>query len=292
MKAVLTVGISCSGKSTYAAKLVEHGFREINRDWIRFNIVKPGEDWRTYKFNSKNEDEVTKIQGQMIMESWESGEDIVISDTNLAEGRRDALIQKLEDLGYDVDVEVLTVPLVEAYKRDTYRLNGVGRDVIYRQHLQMNEIVGRPVYKPNPELQDAIIVDVDGTIAEMHDRGPFEWEKVGQDKPRDFILDMVADFSKRGKTILIVSGRSDECNHETRTWLNENLGVFGWDELHMRAAGDFRKDDAVKEEIFWTKLADRYNIQAVIDDRPQVVRLWHDLRIPNVICVGNPYLEF
>lgn len=60
----------------------------------------------------------------------------------------------------------------------------------------------------------------------------------------------------------------------------------------MRKNGDFRKDNAVKEEIFWTHLAHRYNIVACVDDRPQMIRLWYELKIPNVIAVADPYIEF
>ena len=53
-----------------------------------------------------------------------------------------------------------------------------------------------------------------------------------------------------------------------------------------------RKDTTVKEEIFWDSIADKYNVVAVIDDRPSVVRMWYDIGIPNVVCVGNPWEEF
>lgn len=292
MKAIITVGISTSGKSTLAAEKLAEGWYEVNRDWIRFNVVKPGQDWRNYKFSSANEIQVTEIEGKMIMEAWGRGENIIISNTHLHEPTLNRTKKHLEELGYEVEVVFLEVSLEEAWKRDAYRQNGVGHSVIYSQWEKWNAITGRRTYVPDDSKPPAIIVDIDGTIAEMQDRGPFDWHLVGNDKPRDFVLDMVADHSKRGYSVLIVSGRSDECRDLTVQWLNGNLGFFGWDELHMRKAGDFRKDNAVKEEILWTQLADRYNICGVFDDRPQVLRLWYDLRIPNVICVGNPFKEF
>lgn len=290
LKAVITVGISASGKSTLAKEYVEKGYTEVNRDWIRFNVVKPGADWRTYKFNKTNEAEVDRIQGQMVMEAWGNCKNVIISDTNLNANTRHKMIESLKDLGYDVEIVAVPVTLAEAYKRDAFRENGVGQAVIYRQWQNWNEFIGRPTYKPNVKLCGAIIVDIDGTIAEMYGRGPFDWKRVGEDKARWFVIDMVNNYQRQGFEIIVVSGRSDVCRNETENWLAEK-GVK-YSELHMRRADDFRKDDAVKEEIFWTKLSDRYNIHAVIDDRPQVVRLWWDLCIPNVICVGNPYLEF
>lgn len=293
MRAILTVGVSASGKSTWAADLVKEGWRDINRDWIRFNIVKPGANWSTYKFTKANESAVTDFQGLMIMESWARGENIIISDTNLNAGTRQKLIEQLTDVGYQVELKTFPVTREVALKRDNLRANGVGADVIYKQLQNWNEFVGRRTYEYDEKkmLNSAIIVDVDGTIAQMNGRGPFEWHRVGEDLPRSFIIDMVNSYAEMGYSIIICSGRDEVCREQTVAWLNEHL-VGAWNELHMRKQGDFRKDDAVKEEIFWTHLAERYNIVACIDDRPQMIRLWHELKIPNVIAVANPYLEF
>ncbi len=35
-----------------------------------------------------------------------------------------------------------------------------------------------------------------------------------------------------------------------------------------------------------------WNIISAIDDRPRIVRLWHDIGIPNVISVQKGYNEF
>ena len=37
-KAIITVGISASGKTTFAKTMVEQGWVDINRDWIRVNV--------------------------------------------------------------------------------------------------------------------------------------------------------------------------------------------------------------------------------------------------------------
>ena len=290
MKAILTVGISASGKTTWSNELVRQGWRDINRDWIRFNLVKPGTDWSTYKFNKTNEKEVTEIQGQMIMESYVSGDNIIISDTNLNAGTRQSLIKKLQDLGYEVEIKSFPITRELAVKRDNLRSNGVGAEVIYRQWQKWNEFNGRVTYVPDESLPKAIIVDVDGTIAQMNGRGPFEWKRVGEDDPRWFVIDMVINYQRQGYEILIVSGRSDECSKKTREWLDKYLIPFT--ALYMRKEGDFRRDSAIKEEIFWTHLAHRYNIVAAIDDRPLMIRTWYELRIPNVISVADPYLEF
>lgn len=290
MKAIVTVGISASGKTTFAKEMEKEGYRDINRDWIRFNLVKPGANWSSYKFNKTNEDQVTEIQGKMIMESWSNEQNIVISDTNLDSKLRTALIKKLRDIGYEVEIHSFPVTREVAFKRDNLRANGVGQDVIYRQIQKWNDYSGRITYVPDESLPAAIIVDVDGTVAQMNGRGPFEWHRVSEDVPRKIIRHMVEGYQDAGYTIIICSGRDEVCREDTHKWLVDN-GI-GFEELHMRKKDDYRKDNVVKEEIFWTHLAHRYNIVACIDDRPQMIRLWHELKIPNVIAVADPYLEF
>ena len=66
---------------------------------------------------------------------------------------------------------------------------------------------------------------------------------------------------------------------------------IGASALFMRAPGDMRKDTIVKEEIFWRDIADNFNVQFVVDDRPSVCRMWRELGL-KVLQVGNPHIEF
>lgn len=295
MKATLAVGISASGKSTWAREQANtQGSCDINRDFIRFNIVAPGATWATYKFTRAREKEVTRIQEEMIMAAWGMGQDVTISDTNLSPKVRARLTQLLTDVGYEVELKAFPVTFEEAYKRDNLRANGVGKDILYTQWQAWNDFVGRKVYVPNTNLPDAVIFDIDGTLADMAGkRGPFEWNKVGGDDPRYFIVEMAKSFSRLGCEIIVCSGRDEVCRGDTIDWLDDCIyNHYLWENLFMRKEGDMRKDNAVKEEIFWTHLADKYNIVACVDDRPQMIRLWHELKIPNVIAVANPYIEF
>lgn len=290
MKCIITRGISTSGKTTFAKTLADQGWMDINRDWIRFNIVAPGSDWSTYRFTNKREREVSEIQTQMIMDAYSKERDIIISDTNLDDGRLAKLVEFLEDLDIDVEVKLFPVTLEEAYRRDTLRANGVGHQVIYKQYLRWLDIVGRQRYTPDTTQPKAVIFDVDGTLAQLQNRGPFEWEKVGQDKCREVIADIARGFDAQGYTILVVSGRDGSCYDETKQWLIDMEIPFFY--TFMREEGDNRKDSIVKEEIFFDLIAEHWNVVAVVDDRPQVVRLWHELGIENVLAVANPYIEF
>lgn len=287
MKAVITVGISASGKTYWAS---QQDAVDINRDWIRFNVITPGSDWGSYKFNKTKENEVTKIQEQMVMDAFGKGQDVIISDTNINPNTRDKWTTLLTDLGYDVEIKEFPVALEVAYKRDSIRANGVGQNVIYSQYQKWLDYKGRKTYVAATNKPKAVIFDIDGTLAQMEGRSPFAWDKVGIDSVKELVKAMAIGYDAQGYVILCVSGRDGVCYDDTHMWLNKNDIPYWY--LFMRGEGDTRKDTIIKEEIFWNKIADRYNVVGVVDDRPSVVRMWHELKIPNVICVGNPYVEF
>lgn len=289
MKAIITVGISCSGKTTLANELVEQGWVDVNRDWIRFNVVCPGSDWGSYKFTNKRERDVTEEQRNMVVEAAEDGKNVIISDTNLNDSIREEWISFLTVMGYSVEVKYMHVSLEEAWERDALRPNGVGHRVIYRQWKKWLDVIDRKRYTPDLSQPRAVIVDIDGTLAEMNGRSPYEWDRVGEDDVREVVADIVEGLSLTNH-IIVVSGRDGICYDETERWLVRN--AIPYDALFMRECDDRRKDTVIKEEIFWDFIADHWNVTAVIDDRPSVCRMWHDIGIKNVISVADPHIEF
>ena len=74
----------------------------------------------------------------------------------------------------------------------------------------------------------------------------------------------------------------------TREWIERHLGWSPVAALHMRKAGDGRKDSLVKAELFWTYIAPYNNVQVVWDDRDQVVDMWRSLGLQvNQVAAGN-----
>lgn len=287
MKAVITVGISASGKTYWSS---QQDAVDINRDWIRFNVIAPGANWGTYKFNKHKENEVTKIQEQMVMDAHGKGKDVIISDTNINPNTRNKWIKLLTDLEYEVEIKEFPISLEDAYKRDSLRANGVGQNVIYSQYQKWLEYKARKTYVADQSKPKAILFDIDGTLAQMEGRSPFAWDKVSTDSVKETIKAMAIGYDAQDYLVICVSGRDGVCYDDTKTWLNINRIPF-W-HLFMREEGDTRKDTIIKEEIFWDKIANDYNVVGVVDDRPSVVRMWHELKIPNIICVGNPWMEF
>lgn len=300
MKAIITVGVSASGKTTFANDLLraDPSWMNINRDDIRVEIFEsknPGKEFVWSKWNWKWEPIVTMRQSDMITCALKRGMNVLISDTNLHENRRKDLITSLTRLGYSVEIKVFEVSFEEALRRDAARKNGVGVSVIARQFEEFNAQFGNvelkhKLHASNDTKTRAVLVDIDGTLADHTGiRSPFDWAMVDSDNPHEEVLMIVKSLRAAGATIVIVSGRDAVCRDETEKWLKRH-GV-AYDDLFMREKGDMRSDDIVKAEILEYEILPKYGVKMVIDDRPRVCHMWRSLGI-KVIQVGNPYIFF
>lgn len=139
--------------------------------------------------------------------------------------------------------------------------------------------------------KDAIIVDIDGTVAHGHNyRSPYEFHKVHLDEPDPQLILITETFHSKNHNVIFVTGRSDTCKELTENWLNKNIKIDDY-ELYMRKSNDKRCDTVVKKEIFETHIQPRYDVKLVLDDRPKVVRMYLELGLKVLAC-GNPYKEF
>lgn len=134
MKAVICVGISGSGKTTWANEEVDGIV--INRDDTRWEVSgKRG--WNgsnAYKFDKFWEDMVTIKNYQALKECAENSTDVIISDTNLNTKFRNKLIEQCAKLGYEVEIKEFPISFQEACKRDKERgIYAVGEAVLMKQ---------------------------------------------------------------------------------------------------------------------------------------------------------------
>ena len=131
----------------------------------------------------------------------------------------------------------------------------------------------------------AIIFDVDGTMANLDHRlhwvrsKPKNWpaffEGIHLDEPIETVIRMLKNFHADGYTILVCSGRGRDLFDKTAKWFEEKAGVLHLiTDVFMRAEKDQRSDDIVKSELLDEILAQGYEIVAVVDDRPKVIRMW------------------
>ena len=133
------------------------------------------------------------------------------------------------------------------------------------------------------------VFDLDGTIADCQHRVPLidgtqeGWRAFFAACPHDtaipHVIEVMRSLIGAGHHVEIWSGRSDECEAETRSWLSAH-GI-GPDHLtFMREAGDTRPDDVVKRQMLRcaAKLGKRPDV--VFDDRSRVVEMWRAEGIP------------
>lgn len=296
MKAIVTIGIPCSGKSTWAEEYCKKtGALEINRDNIRMNLFDL-ERYNDYKFSKDKEDKVTDTHRNMINMAAMSGRDIVISDTNLNKKHRHELVDYLLDfMGFGVELKVFDIEFFDALKRNEKRTDKhIPRQVMYdmyRRYMDYKESIGEwKKYEANETNPTAYIVDIDGTIAHNDgDRGLYDWMSVGKDKPIEETIEITNMLYQAGHKIILLSGRDSVCRKETEDWCDKHGVNYDW--LYMRPAGSMDKDRYVKEKLFWDHVAPYFNVKGVFDDRPQVQVLWIDLGLHLFGC-GDPFKEF
>ena len=300
-KLIITVGVSGSGKTSWAEQHVanntdsENQWLIIARDEARRELF-PEFEAHEYKHTKAREKKVSAhCEAQFIM-GVGMGLNIIIADTNLNSKYRELWKTRGEENGYEVEFKDFPMTFDEILQRNQHRgVTSAKMDILHKQWKMWMEYVGRPKYVPDESKRKAIIVDVDGTIAIKGDRSPYDWKRVGEDKPRKMIIQMIQQFATLHRAVIIfLSGRDGVCYQETRDWLCEHTyftGALG-DMLIMRDQDDTRKDSVIKEELFWEYISNEYNVLAVFDDRCQVVEMWYDLGIENVICVGDQRNRF
>lgn len=145
-RAILTVGISASGKTTWAKKFAEdnNGYvlsrDDIRREILSFQHGRPITDKELWKlWNWKNETEVTSWYEERLKVAIESNEYsyVILADTNLNPKFRKSLISTIENL-YSIPLEIREFPISkeEAIRRDSLRDSSVGEQVIEKQFDQ------------------------------------------------------------------------------------------------------------------------------------------------------------
>jgi predicted kinase len=257
-----TVGLPASGKSTKAREMVKNNPRlvRVNRDDLRLMLHEG-------RFSNGNEKAVTLMQHAMIRAALEDGRDVIVDDTNF----NPRTVTKLEQIADEFNgcqrLDFTHVPLRECIARDAKRERSVGEDVI----RSMWERYLMPPLLKRTGKPTCIIVDVDGTLAQMGDRSPYAWDKVQVDTPNTMVFDAVNGFAQK-HAIVVLSGRDGACASATYDWLVKHGLTFTM--LKTRTTGDNRPDHVVKKELLEQYVLPHYDPILAVDDRMQVVDLW------------------
>jgi predicted kinase len=293
-KIILTVGLPASGKTTWATQFVKS-----NPDYV--NICK--DDLRlmlhgTLQPKNQKEKFVHEVQRSLIWKAISLDKNVILSDTFLNLKTRNEIfdIFSNKDL-FDVQIkDFRDVPVSVCLERNELRKKKVPRNVIlgmyksYRDQFPEQEVQLPNFHvKQDLFLKPAIICDVDGTLAHMHGRSPYDWSRVDEDICDHQVREILEFYSKNGRNIIILSGRDGICYQETYNWLVYNNVPFTL--LLMRKEKDDRADHIIKEEIFRNEILPYYNVEAVFDDRLSVCQMWHRLGL-KLFRLGDPTADF
>jgi predicted kinase len=288
---VICKGLPASGKSSWARIASQKArTQRINKDDLRAML-------NNSKFSRAKEEFVVQARDAMIRAALATGQSVIIDDTNFAAIHE----QRIRDIvaehnltvekPHTVIVNEFVVDPIECIRRDNLRPGRarVGPDVILRMYNKHVRKQGQPelkitdipleyrydrdsgfVLQQDESLPRAIICDLDGTLAILN-RNPFDSKRCETDDLNVPVANTLEKFRSTHKIILL-SGRDDDAKPHTLRWLEKN-GVQ-YDELHMRIAGDRRKDAVIKRELYENNILDKYYVEFILDDRDQVVDFW------------------
>jgi predicted kinase len=287
----ITRGLPGSGKTTWAR--AQGGHVRVNRDELR-RMLHGGP-----LLTGWAEIQVTLAQRAQVEALLRGGVNVICDDTNL----RPRTVRDLAELGSSCGARVVVrdftdVPMDECVARDAARPEDerVGEATIrdmYRRYLAGRSlplpVPATPTppapYTPPDGAPEAFLVDIDGTVAVMNGRRPYDETRVSEDLPNPPVIAVVRALRAAGYRLVFCSGRRESCRADTTAWLAEHVAV-PYDVLLMRADGDDRRDTIVKAELFDRHVRDRYRVVAVLDDRDQVVRAWRAMGL-TVLQVGE-----
>jgi predicted kinase len=319
----ITRGVPGCGKTTYAQKWVQDDTRNrsrLNRDDLRETM-----HGGSHGYPRELEDAVTVAHHAAVTALLLAGRDVITDDMNLSNKQVKAWMELARAAGADFDIVDLTnVPVETCIERDAARGNlgghSVGAEYITQKHQQF--IKGRAYPLPRPELKDpelqeigrryavplgkpkAVLVDLDGTMALMNGRGPFDWHRVGEDLANETVMRIVAMLADVNTyyeeigdeedmvEIIFMSGRDEVCRRETQDWLVKHGFSYTYP-LFMRPSlpdgVNQPKDSIVKLALFDEHIRDNYEVVAVFDDRDQVVEMWRSIGLTCLQVAPGPF---
>lgn len=261
----LTKGLPGSGKSTWAKEEVlknNNSIKRVNKDDLRA-MLDAG------KWSKANEKFVLAVRDKIILEALSNGKHVIVDDTNLDVSHENHIRELVRGMANVVIKDFTDVTLETCIERDLHRLNSVGKDVIvgmWEKYLKpANE-----VYTPTEGLPCVVICDLDGTLANLNGRNPYDASTCMEDGLNKVVAGLIM-----GVDVILCSGREDKYRKQTEAWLAKH-GIK-YVSLLMRETGDNRKDAIIKREIYETNIKPYYNVSFVLDDRNQVVDMWRSL---------------
>jgi len=283
-KVIMMKGLPASGKSTIAQEMIDKNpgvYKRLNKDSLR--LMLDNNHW-----TKNNEAFILDLRDHLITKSLDNGKSVIIDDTNLHPKHEKRIKEIVCEYNFNntanVQFEILYIEadVEECIKRDIKRPFGVGEKVIrdmYDKFIEHQKYKD-PVYlEQDTSLPKAIIVDLDGTLAILNGRDPYNASNCDtNDLPNASVVHVVQTYRNAGIKIIIVSGRHGVYKDQSIKFLEKN--EIPYDHLYMRGIGDYRDDRIVKGEMYEMYIKNKFNVLFVLDDRDKVVKLWRDIGLP------------
>lgn len=289
-KLVITRGYPGSGKTTWARAWVaeSEGRARVNRDDLRESLF-----GREGVLPYDMEQQVTAAQRAQVEALLSVGVSVVVDDTNLRLRFARAWADLAQSAGAAFEVADIPVDADQCVAQDAARAwkgeREVGEDVIRSiaakfplgrwPKVEPTEASTAPVrtYSGTPGRPTAWIVDIDGTLANHGARDPYDTSRYAEDGVHEAVRQIVWALQDGMRDqVVVTSGRDEAFRDVTARWLADVAKVKA-DALIMRPAGDTRRDDIVKAELFWQHIAPNWDVQGCIDDRDRVVKMWRSI---------------
>lgn len=313
IKCFLCVGIPGSGKSTWAKA-------EVAKDpsnWVRVNNDDLRAMMNSSVWSADYEKMITDARNYLIRDALKRGKNVVIDNLNLNRRHFDDVCKIAKSVNIDVQVleKAFYIELEEALARNSKREGAArvpdevvtrwwkesGKQQFKHYHPRVEIFRGTKgssvAIEPPAHVHDApqaIICDLDGTLALIHGRSPYDASDCDiKDLPNVPVIETILAHYKAGRKIIFCSGREDKFRPETIRFIEKYVRAIAASEfdmvynmteqpepepikyqLHMRKTDDFRKDSIIKEEIYQNEIEGKYNVLLVLDDRSSVVAYW------------------
>lgn len=284
-KFIMCKGLPGCGKSTWATEKVLAAAPgqavRVNQDLLRIML-------HADRFSGRKTESLVAASKQLLIrEFMAKGVPLIISDdTNFAPSCEKDFRDLCEAWSYEFEVKDFTdVPVETCIERDLKRASSVGEKVIrkmWRKYLESphNRVPAPPRVEGAPS---AIVVDIDGTVALMNGRSPYDPTRYHTDLQNEAVVELVQQMWTMGEHIVFCSGRDDTYRDSTTAWIEEHLELAPRTEeeepdwpvrLFMRPADDKRNDAIIKRELYEANIKGKYNVRFVLDDRDRVVEMW------------------
>lgn len=280
---IMTRGLPGGGKSFWSKQQVDKGkgqIKRLSKDDLRL-LVDNG------KWTKANEKLILKLRDAMIETILADRISVIVDDTNYAPMHEQRLRELAKKHQASFRIQEFDTDIDTCIKRDLQRLNSVGEAVIRKMYDQYVRVIADPPAHVEG-APNAIICDLDGTLAILGNRSPYDASLCEQDTLNRPVADILWRYQEESlDKIVLMSGRQEESRSQTVRWLEANN--IRYDALYMRATGDQRKDSIVKRELYDVHILGKYNVDFAIDDRDQVVDMYRrDLGITVFQCnYGN-----